>query len=157
MRIAYHSKNLLFLTLLALLTGCPDGSEKRIESAPEDGGSPQAPDATQSSPDGGAAPDAALDAAPAACTGAQTTLTIHTPALWATCITAGADGNLWWGTFVGPDIVRTPPAGVSTVFPLPSGMFNPEALTLGADGAIWFSFETRTGGFYWAGEPSYRD
>jgi len=58
-------------------------------------------------------------------------------------ITAGPDGNLWFGVrntaagSAGGYVARMTPTGVLTKFPLPSGGFA-DAITAGPDGNLWF-------------------
>ena len=58
-------------------------------------------------------------------------------------ITAGPDGNLWFTDRAGK-IGRITPAGLVTVFPVPTANSQPFRITAGADGNLWFT-EAATG------------
>ena len=50
----------------------------------------------------------------------------------------GSDGNVWYADLTGK-IGRMTPAGVTTEFTIPTTGSDPEGMTLGLDGAIWFT------------------
>ncbi len=54
-------------------------------------------------------------------------------------IAAGSDGNLWFTQYSASDIGRMAPNGMTTYFPLPTGIQNPEGITAGPDGALWYT------------------
>jgi streptogramin lyase len=67
-------------------------------------------------------------------------------------ITAGSDGNIWFTQPTASEIGRISPAGTVTEFAVPpppfqpfvaTPIYEPEALTLGTDGALWFTDSTR--------------
>jgi streptogramin lyase len=63
------------------------------------------------------------------------------PVFWGTPLnlTRGPDGNIWFGTLWGSDVVgRITPAGVFNQYVVSSANFNVEALTSGPDGNVWF-------------------
>jgi len=56
-----------------------------------------------------------------------------------TNITAGPDGNLWFGEDSGGAIWRMTPSGVFTEFPFPTPGSSFGAIATGPDGALWFT------------------
>ena len=56
-------------------------------------------------------------------------------------IVTGPDRNLWVTLHSRQAIARITPAGQVTEFPLPSGGGNPAGITVGPDGALWFTGE----------------
>jgi streptogramin lyase len=54
-------------------------------------------------------------------------------------ISAGPDGNLWFGEYFGNKIGKITPAGVITEFPVPTSGGSPTSIAAGPDGNLWFT------------------
>ena len=55
-------------------------------------------------------------------------------------IVAGPDGNLWFtSSYTNNQIGRITPAGVITVFALPTPQSSPQDIIAGPDGNLWFT------------------
>jgi len=63
---------------------------------------------------------------------------LPTPTTHAYAIATGTDGNLWFTTGLSRAIGRITPAGLVTLFPVPSHLF-PTLITAGPDGNLWFT------------------
>ena len=70
--------------------------------------------------------------------GTITEFAIPTDYSFPTAITAGADGNLWFGEGSADQIGRLTPSGIFTEFPIPTVGSFPDAITPGPDGNLWF-------------------
>ena len=66
-------------------------------------------------------------------------------------ITAGPDGNIWFADNSGCSIGRMTPAGVITMFPIPTDKGYPCGITAGPDGNLWFTEPTKIGRITTAG------
>jgi virginiamycin B lyase len=54
-------------------------------------------------------------------------------------IVAGPDGNLWYTDNAVPQVARMTPAGRVTVYPVPMTGVATSGITIGPDGAVWFT------------------
>lgn len=52
---------------------------------------------------------------------------------------AGPDGNIWYTNYAGNAIGRLTATGVVTQYPLPVSGSQPNGITVGSDGALWFT------------------
>ncbi len=81
--------------------------------------------------------------------GVVTEFSVPTPNSSPNDITAGPDGNLWFGesASAGNKVARITPDGTITEYPLPNANSSPRQITTGTDGNVWFleNFGSRIG------------
>jgi virginiamycin B lyase len=65
-------------------------------------------------------------------------------------IVTGPDGNLWYTDNAAPQVARMTPAGRVTVYPVPLAGVATSGITIGPDGAVWFTVTD----FGYSGGPS---